>query len=194
MTVFHMQDHDAVQRAYDRAVRMIDEGTPLRDILAHLASSAELASGPGVVASILILDDDGLLRNGASPNLPADYLDAIDRLKPDPNLGTCAAAAATGKVVITRDFCDDDKWAELRHLPMALGFAGAWSLPIMSPRGVVLGTFGCYFRETREPTKAEFEAVRILAGAASLAIATRRVPDPAASPQPLTVLGLDAAH
>jgi hypothetical protein len=37
----------------------------------------------------LILDENGLLRNGASPNLPQDYLRAIDRLKPDANVGTC---------------------------------------------------------------------------------------------------------
>jgi hypothetical protein len=35
------------------------------------------------VCSVLLLDDEGLLRNGASPGLPADYLAAIDRLKPD---------------------------------------------------------------------------------------------------------------
>jgi hypothetical protein len=55
---------------------------------------------PGGVAvcSILVLDKEGLLRNAASPNLPADYLAAIDRLKPNADVGTCSAAAATGLV------------------------------------------------------------------------------------------------
>lgn len=73
----------------------------------------------------LVLDEEGLLRNAASPDLPLDYLNAIDRLKPDAKVGTCAAAAATGCVVITPDFRADDKWAELRHLPLSLGFVGA---------------------------------------------------------------------
>ncbi|MCY7318964.1 MAG: hypothetical protein LH617_09600 [Ramlibacter sp.] len=51
--------------------------------------------------AFLGLDRDGLLRNGASPSLPADDLDAIDRLKPDADVGTCCAAAATGEVVET---------------------------------------------------------------------------------------------
>ena len=166
--------HDPViERAYQRALRMIETRTPRREILTHLATSAEIASGPGTVASILVLDNDGLLRNGASPNLPSDYLDAIDRLKPDANLGTCAAAAATGEVVITRDFRADDKWAELRHLPLALGFLGAWSMPIKSSQGRVLGTLGTYYRECREPTPGEREAVRILAAAAALALGAR---------------------
>jgi hypothetical protein len=111
-----------------------------------------------------VLDADGLLRNGASPNLPRDYLDAIDRLKPDPMVGTCAAAAATGAVVVTPDFLADGKWAELRHLPLALGFVGAWSMPIKSPRdGRVIGTFGTYYRDVRQP-RAGLAAVGALAG------------------------------
>ena len=149
---------------------MIRDRAPRREILARLASAAETASGPGTVASILVLDGNGVLRNGASPNLPADYLDAIDRLKPDANVGTCAAAAATGEVVITPDFSTDEKWAELRHLPLALGFVGAWSLPIKSTEGRVLGTFGTYYRESRAPTPEEREAVRRLASAAAAAI------------------------
>ena len=118
---------------------MLAAGSPRREILASLVAAAERVAGPDTVASILLLDEDGLLRNGASPSLPADYLDAIDRLKPDPAVGTCAAAAATGVVVLTPDFLADDKWAELRHLPMSLGFAGAWSMPIKSSDGTVLG-------------------------------------------------------
>jgi GAF domain-containing protein len=138
--------------------------------LTCLATAAEVQLGPGVVASILVLDRDGLLRNGASPNLPSDYLDAIDRLKPSPTVGTCAAAAATGRIVITRDFRADDKWAELRHLPLALGFLGAWSVPIKRSNGAVLGTFGIYRRELGEPTGDELATVEALAKTAAMAI------------------------
>ena len=159
-----------VDTACARARQMLQAGTPRREILTHLATAAEMVAGAGTAASILVLDDHGLLRNGASPNLPSDYLDAIDRLKPDPRVGTCAAAAATGEIVVTPDFRADAKWAELRHLPLALGFVGAWSMPIKSSHGRVLGTFGTYFQQPRVPTVDEREAVRELAGAAALAI------------------------
>ena len=164
---------NTAKRAFDRAISMIEKGAARTEILSHLATAAEQASRPGAAVSILVLDRDGLLRNGASPNIPADYLDAIDRLKPDPELGTCAAAAATGEVVVTPDFCADSKWAELRHLPMALGYVGAWSMPIKADDGRVLGTFGTYFRSHEEPTEAEREAVRLLASAAALALSRR---------------------
>ena len=152
---------------------MIDEAAPLRAILSHLATTAEALSHGHTVASILLLDKEGLLRNGASPNLPADYLDAIDRLKPDANVGTCAAAAATGKVVVTTSFYLDERWSELRHLPLSLGFLAAWSKPIMSEDERVLGTFGTYFREHRAPTAEEREATDFLAAIAARAIQSR---------------------
>jgi GAF domain-containing protein len=104
-----------------------------------------------------------LLRNGFSPCLPYDYLTAIDGLKPNPLVGTCASAAATGTIVITRDFNSDNKWAELRHLPLALGYVSAWSVPIKTSQGKVLGTFGTYFGQQREPSEREIQCVKRLA-------------------------------
>jgi hypothetical protein len=160
-----------VEQSYERVQEMLKAGMPWREILACLATAGEDLAGSGASVSILILDENGLLRNGASPNLPHDYLQAIDRLKPDPKVGTCAAAAATGISVMTPDFCADDKWAELRHLPLALGFVGAWSMPIKSPEGKVLGTFGTYFRDRRSPTPKERRGVEFLAKAAAAVLA-----------------------
>jgi hypothetical protein len=117
--------NELASQAAEHAREMLCARESADKILTMLVNAAETVAGDNSVCSILVLDSDGLLRNGASPNLPADYLAAIDRLKPNPRVGTCSAAAATGSVVVTRDFYADDKWAELRHLPLALGFAGA---------------------------------------------------------------------
>lgn len=162
--------NELVAQSAAQARQMLHTGEPRNKILTMLVRAAEKVSGNRSVCSILVLDKDGLLRNGASPNLPADYLAAIDRLKPNPRVGTCSAAAATGSVVVTCDFQADDKWAELRHLPLALGFTGAWSMPIKSTDGKVLGTLGTYFRERRSPTQEEINSVEVLASAASLVL------------------------
>lgn len=160
-----------VECAERSADQLLSAGVPLRDVLCSLTAAAEQVAGTGCVASILLLDDEGLLRNGASPNLPADYLDAIDRLKPDPGLGTCAAAAATGEIVFTPDFESDGKWAELKHLPLSIGYRGAWSMPIKDRHGKVLGTFGIYYPERRTPEPQEIQAVGRLAACAAKALA-----------------------
>jgi GAF domain-containing protein len=160
-----------ITEACEQAERLIAGNAPYTDIFACLIAAAEQVSGQGAVSSVLVLDQHGLLRNGASPNLPLDYLRAIDGLRPDAAVGTCAAAAATGAVVVTPSFLADGKWAELRHLPLAIGFAGAWSMPIKSARdGRVLGTFGTYYRDVRQPTSQEVEAVTSLAAAAARAM------------------------
>ena len=167
-----MDVHECASQAAHRAQHLLHSAVPREKILAELVNAAEEIAGKGAVCSILVLDGDGLLRNGASPNLPADYLAAIDGLKPNPHVGTCAAAAATGSVVVTCDFQADDKWAELRHLPLSLGFLGAWSMPIKASDGTVLGTFGTYFRERRSPTPAEVTSVEVLVVAAGLVLET----------------------
>jgi GAF domain-containing protein len=164
---------DFTEAALAQATRMLAAGDSRCEVLTFLARTAEAVAGEGATVSILVLDDTGLLRNGASPDLPDDYLAAIDGLKPDANVGTCAAAAATGLIVFTPDFRADDKWAELRHLPMELGYLGAWSFPIKSPDGRVLGTFGTYYREMRTPTPDERHAVERLAALAAEALASR---------------------
>jgi GAF domain-containing protein len=161
---------DSYAKASLEAMAMVENGFSGRKILSFLAIAGETAAGSDSFCSILILDENGLLRNGASPSLPIDYLRAIDGIKPDKSVGTCAAAAATGRMVITRDFFADEKWLELRHLPMSIGFRGAWSQPIVADDGSILGTFGTYYTSNRTPTEAEVAGVEKLAKVASVAI------------------------
>jgi PAS domain S-box-containing protein len=161
----------------NHALELIARGEPLDVVLATLVRVVE-EQEPGAVASILLLDEEGRrLHNGASPSLPADYLAAIDGIEIDPEVGTCAAAAARREVVVTPDFAACASWRGLAHLPLALGFRGAWSMPIISGSGRVLGTFGTYFREVRTPTAAERDTVQTLTRTAAVAIDRARAQD-----------------
>src|SRR5215203_3525572 len=95
---------DIAKKASQMAMQLHADGQSKQKVLGCLIEAAETIAGTGAVSSILVLDADGLLRNGHSPNLPFDYLTAIDGLKPHPSVGTCASSAATGLMVITRDF------------------------------------------------------------------------------------------
>ncbi|WP_276348900.1 GAF domain-containing protein [Daejeonella sp. JGW-45] len=159
--------HEEYEKSFEQAMEMLESGHKKQDILNFLVYTAEKAAGSDTVSSILVLDKDGLLRNAASPGLPSDYINKIDGLKPNARVGTCAAAAATSSIIITEDFCADDKWEELRHLPLALGFKSAWSMPILNDRQKVIGTFGTYFYQHRTPTIQEIAGVKLLANAAA---------------------------
>jgi signal transduction histidine kinase len=72
--------------------------------------------------------------------------------------------------VVTPDFAASPQWDGISHLPLALGLKGAWSMPIRARDGSVLGTFGTYFREVREPTLDERAVVEVLVRTAAIAI------------------------
>jgi PAS domain S-box-containing protein len=164
---------DAQKQSLERMAR----GASLRETLEYLVEIVEAQSNRAVIASILLLDDEGKLRIGAGKSLPDDYNAAIDGLVARQDLGTCSVAAVTGKVVITPDINTDPKWQCIKHLPLGLGLKAAWSQPIMARDGRVLGTFGTYFRECREPSEFERQTVEILSSTAAIAIERQRADD-----------------
>jgi PAS domain S-box-containing protein len=156
--------------AQKQSLEMVVKGAPLPEVLVYLTQIVEQQTEGQTVASILLLDAQGYLHNGASPNLSEDLLRAIDGFKADVNVGTCIAAAASRNTVITPDIAADPNWQGLAYLPLEQGFKAVWTMPIMARDGHVLGTFGTYFREQREPTAIERQVVEILGRTAALAI------------------------
>ena len=66
--------HALATQAAEQAREMLESGATGDEILTMLVKAAEDVGGRGTaVCSILVLDKEGLLRNAASPNLPADY-------------------------------------------------------------------------------------------------------------------------
>ncbi len=165
---------ETLVEAQKQSLELLVSGKPLAGILEYLTKLVEEQSDGRVVAAILLLDEEGRLRIGAAPSLPEEYNRAIDGLTAREDLGTCSVAAVTGQTVITPDIEADPRWREIRHLPLALGLKSAWSRPIVARNGRVLGTFGTYFRECREPTALERQIVEIFSRTAALAIEYRR--------------------
>lgn len=155
------------QEIFEHSLLMASYGVKKSNILMYLATESEKILGAGCVVSILLIDENGLLRNGASPNLPSDYLDAIDGIQPDPFVGTCASAAATGKIVVTENFLADDKWSELKHLPLSIGYVGAWSVPIKNKHQCILGTMGVYEKSAKFPHEDDVSGIELLTKAAA---------------------------
>jgi hypothetical protein len=159
------------QEIFEHSLLMASDGIAKANILMYLAIESEKVLGSGCVVSILLIDKNGLLRNGASPNLPLDYLKAIDGIEPNPLVGTCASAAATGKIVITESFLADDKWSELKHLPLSIGYLGAWSVPIKNKHNFVLGTMGVYEKSAKHPHANDVSGIELLTKAAAHVLA-----------------------
>lgn len=84
----------------NQALQLALSGGRLDQVLALLCHTAEAQSDHSVIASILLLDDDGRrLRHGAAPSLPDAYNEAINGIEIGPSVGSCGTAAHFGHAI-----------------------------------------------------------------------------------------------
>jgi PAS domain S-box-containing protein len=164
--------------AQNEVLRLVASETSLARILEELVRRLEQSGeAEDAVSSILLVDADGHLRHGAAPGLPADFNRAVDGILIGENVGTCGRAAFLRETVVTPDLATDPNWAPLQKEVAQLGLLSAWSVPILSVEGKILGTFGTYFRTKRLPTADEKITVDFLSKTAALAIERSRAID-----------------
>jgi PAS domain S-box-containing protein len=156
------------------ALKMILIGAPLNDVLRSVALLIE-AHTEGAVCSIFLLDEDGQhLRYAAAPKLSDEYRVATDGVCIGPHVGSCGAAAYLRQPVFVSDVLSHPHFANFRDLMVRTGLRASWSSPIMSHDGRVLGTFGMFYREVREPGPAEIQLIDYASRIAGIAIEQKR--------------------
>jgi PAS domain S-box-containing protein len=152
------------------ALRMIVIGAPLTEVLTSVTRLIE-AHSAGMLCSIFLLDEDSLhLRYGVAASLPDAYWAATDGLCIGPNVGSCGTAAYLRQPVFVSDIASDPRWVKYRDFALQNGLRAAWSTPMMSQDGKVLGTFCMYYREVRHPGPAEIQLIDYAGRIAGIAI------------------------
>jgi formate hydrogenlyase transcriptional activator len=156
------------------ALKMMLIGASLNEVLTSLARLIE-AHSEGMLCSIFLLDDDGLhLRYGVAADLPQAYRAATDGVCIGPDVGSCGAAAYLGKPVFVSDMVSHPNWANFRSVVLQSGLRAAWSTPILSQDGKVLGTFCMYYREVRHPGTDDIQLIDYASRIAAIAIERER--------------------
>jgi GAF domain-containing protein len=150
-------------------------GAPLGDILEGLLMAAEAQSRGGMLASVLLLDEEGKrLLHGAAPTLPEAYCEAIHGIEIGPGVGSCGTAAYLGHPVYVTDIATDPLWKDFRDLALGHGLRACWSTPLEGSGGRILGTFAVYHRATRSPTPDELATIGRISSLAVAAIEASR--------------------
>ena len=156
------------------ALKMMLIGAPLNEVLTSVTRLIE-AHSEGMLCSIFLLDEAGLrLRYGVAANLPEAYRAATDGVCIGPNVGSCGAAAYLRQPVFVSDILSHPNWANFRSVVLQSGLRAAWSSPIMSQDGKVLGTFCMYYREVRYPAPGEIQLIDYASRIAGIAIERQR--------------------
>jgi len=160
----------AFEDGQKRILQMIDSNAPLAEILNSLVLLIE-AQAPAMLCSVLLLSADGNhIEHGAAPNLPEQYVKAINGAPIGPKQGSCGTAMYLGEPVVVTDIFSDPLWENYRDLAAGTGLRACWSTPIMSRRGKVLGSFAMYYRQPQAPTGAESYLTRVATNIAAQAI------------------------
>lgn len=175
MATLRTEDHLALESAHERIASMIESGAPLRETLDELVRLVEEVTRSGMVASILILSEDGQhLLHGAGPSLPDAYNAAINGIEIGPEVGSCGTAAFHDKTVSVFDIANNPLWANFKDLALQYGLRACWSTPIHGSDGKVLGTFANYYRVVRDPSPADRQLTERIMRTAAMAIEHER--------------------
>lgn len=102
---------------------------------------------------------NGRLYGWVAPSLPKDYLEQIEGIKIDNNMGSCGTAAFLKQTVIVADIAEDAKWDGYQEIALAHNLLACWSRPIINSAGKVMATFGMYYSKVKVPNEEEIKIV-----------------------------------
>ncbi|MET0856000.1 MAG: ATP-binding protein [Telluria sp.] len=180
--LIHVRIVDVSDRVRDAKLRdgqgevleLIAREAPLKEILDRLLLVIE-AQSPGVLCSVLLLDEDGVsVRPASAPSLPPAYMESLDGLHIGPSAGSCGAAMFDNKTVVVPDINVDPRWAPYLALAAPFGLRACWSVPISPDSEHVLGSFAMYHRTVRSPTDADMRLTEVATHLAGIAIQRAR--------------------
>lgn len=167
-----MRSHDSVERLQslqNAILESIARGEELAAIMTALCERVE-ALAPGVICSVVTIDDDFRLRPIAAPSLPRSYGEAVNGTPIGPHVGSCGTAIYRKQPVEVIDIATDRRWEGYRELVLPLGLRACWSSPIAARDGRIVGSFAFYYRESRGATPFERRIVETCVHLCAIAI------------------------
>jgi len=170
----HAKRTATLHAAEKRTLEMIANGANLSDVLNELCAAIDTHSSG--TSFVCLMDQAGnQLLPIAGPHLPSAFARAITPWPIGPNRGSCGTAAFTKQRVVIPDISDDPRWPDdARGLAIAHGVCAAWSEPLISKDGEVIGTFCISHSQARIPNDEDLELIEASGHIARIAIERQR--------------------
>jgi PAS domain S-box-containing protein len=171
---------EALLEGEKRLLEMVAGDCSLTAILEELCRLVEATSANSRCCILLTNSRETYLRyrtevgvrltHAASAGLPISLTAGIDGQAVGVDSFPCAMAATLNKQVISADIESETRWEAWRPVALAHGLRAAWSTPISSRNGKVLGTFAILYGEPKIPTQADRNLIEQFTHLASIAI------------------------
>ncbi|MGK7379711.1 bifunctional diguanylate cyclase/phosphodiesterase [Planococcus sp. 1R117A] len=148
-------------------------GDPLGEIMHYIIGVVEKIS-KGICTVMFYEKEHDWLRFGYGSKLPEQFIKVIDRFPVGPHLASCGHASYTKKIAIVTDIEKAASWSRWSQETVRYGIRACWSMPILSTKDELLGTFGVYYHEVREPLDIEIDMLKTFSYLSGLAIERSR--------------------
>jgi formate hydrogenlyase transcriptional activator len=169
---------EALAAIHQHTLELIVQGASLEAVLDALCDGIDTLD-PDLISTVLLADSGGeRLWPAAGRRVPAGWKQFITPLPISPCMGSCGTAAFRKERVINHDIATDPLWsdpaAQYRMVALQHGLRSAWSVPLVSKDGQVLGTFGLYHTKAKAVGANEIELVEQAGNIALIAIERAR--------------------
>ena len=135
-----------------RILSSIARGVDSEVVLAEVCLGAESMLA-NAVASVMRLDEDGVLRILAGPSLSASAFEAFGTVVPSTGSGSCANAVLCREAVYVTNTQLDPRWRGITALANEFNLRACWSVPVKDHDSKILGTFALSSFENRKPSR-----------------------------------------
>ncbi len=172
-SVTNISDRKRRQRREAAEREVLDRltaGAPVPAVLEAVTQLIESVD-PGCRCSVSILDESGTrFASVVAPGVPASFRELLRSAQIGLGHGSCAASVYLSRSVLVADMSKDHFWNQVRVGVLQSGLAAAWSTPIKSADGRVLGALGVYHPQIGLPDPQQGESIAHAAQLAGIAI------------------------
>lgn len=159
-------------RDYTSILEMLVAGSPLPDILSHIATLVERQCHIESWCSISVLtDDQAATKLMAAPSAPEDFTAALNNLHVSETHGTCGKAIRSGKIAIVENIRTDSDHEVFRGLFLESGILASASLPVLGSNGKPIAVITNFYHSIHRADEREIRRIEDLGNLVSLAIA-----------------------
>jgi diguanylate cyclase (GGDEF)-like protein len=158
-------------------LEMMASGAPLESVLVALVHQAESQSDDLTASVVLVNPENGKIEHCLPSRLPAEFSEVINTMGIGPVAGCCGTAIYNNEPIVVSNTAAHPLWRSHRELVARHGMHAAWSLPIRSRDGAVLGAFTVYCSTARHPTTSEMLLAEMGTHVLSIALERERAED-----------------
>lgn len=138
---------EKLQKKQKIILSRIAVGEPLEQIIEYITESVEELSR-GICSIMYYEHEHNWLRFGYGPKLDPEFAEKMDKFPVGENFASYGYSAYAKDIKIVSAIQTETSWSNWKEMALVEGLHSCWSLPILSSKGSLLGTFSVYYKES----------------------------------------------